>query len=703
MKANSFWTGSVKLLVLVISGLVVATAFAQTADPPARVARLSNLTGTVSLQPSGATDWSQGDQNSTVTTGDRIYTDQGARAELQAGPFAVRLSEATDLTIANLDDQIMQLGLAQGTIGVSVFQLPSGNTVEIDTPNGALTVQGAGEYRVDTNPDDGSTLVTVTSGSLQVSGGDVSQTVGSGQSVRLTGNNPIQIASAPKPAPDSFDQWGQDLNRPIASSVSARYVSRDIPGYNELDNSGRWQEDPQNGPVWYPSGVASNWVPYRNGHWAYVQPWGWTWVEDEPWGFAPFHYGRWAYIGSSWGWLPGPYGGQPYYSPALVAFVGGPGFSIGIGFGGGVGVEAWFPLGPGEPYFPTYNHSDGYLRQINATNIRNVTNISTITNISNVNNINYANRRVATTAVPTNIFNSGQAVARRAIPVSAQQVARAQVIQRPVTSPTRAAMLGGRPAAAPTRNARLATTTPRPGHNLSAPASRANQRPALITKTAPRERAGANGTLRNTLPPPTRNNAPAATNAPPGARRAPAPLISKRTPPRNTGASSAPRASLPSPTRTNAPTTTSAPVRAQRMPSPSARTVAPARSASVRARRTPPPNARTAKPAARVASGSPRTSPPPARNKAAAYHPTAAKSSATRSRNPAGGGNRPLVTAHSAPAPKSASRPATAQARGTPRPAAQPRSAPRPAAAQARSAPRPAPGEKPKEEPRPPR
>src|SRR5579863_406268 len=243
MKVASVWKANLGLEAVLLSFLVAATAFAQTGDPPARVARLSNLTGTVSLQPSGATDWSQGVQNSTLTTGDRVYTDQGSRAELEAGPFAVRLSEATDLTIANLNDQIMQLGLAQGTIGVSVFQLPSGNTVEVDTPNGALTIQGAGDYRVDTNPNDGSTLVSVNSGSLEVSGGDVSQTVGSGQSVRLTGTNPIQIANVAQPAQDSFDQWGQSLNGPLASSVSAQYVSRDTPGYNDLDHSGRWQQD----------------------------------------------------------------------------------------------------------------------------------------------------------------------------------------------------------------------------------------------------------------------------------------------------------------------------------------------------------------------------------------------------------------------------------------------------------------------------
>src|SRR5579863_7408002 len=102
-------------------------------SPPGRVARLSYTQGTVSLQPSGANDWSQGSLNYPLTTGDRIYTDQGSRAELEVGGTAVRMSEATDLTVANLDDQIFQLGLAQGALRVRAFSMPEGTSIEVDT------------------------------------------------------------------------------------------------------------------------------------------------------------------------------------------------------------------------------------------------------------------------------------------------------------------------------------------------------------------------------------------------------------------------------------------------------------------------------------------------------------------------------------------------------------------------------------------
>jgi hypothetical protein len=154
---------------------------------------MSFAQGKVSFQPSGETEWSEATVNRPVTTGDRIYTDQDGRAELEVGPFSVRLSQATDVTLANLNDQLMQLGVGQGTLRVTIYELPANNSVEIDTPNGALILQSAGSYRVDAAADGNSTQVTVNAGTLQISAGDLSQTLQSGQAVRLTGTGPVAV------------------------------------------------------------------------------------------------------------------------------------------------------------------------------------------------------------------------------------------------------------------------------------------------------------------------------------------------------------------------------------------------------------------------------------------------------------------------------------------------------------------------------
>src|SRR6266566_4182615 len=166
------------------------------------------------------------------------------------------------------------------------------------------------------------------------------------------------------------------------NSVSARYVSRDTPGYSDLDENGTWNEEPDYGPVWYPEEVDPGWAPYSYGSWNYVGPWGWSWVGYEPWGFAPYHYGRWAYIGSRWGWCPGPFFGPPIYGPAFVGFLGG-GWGFGVGFGVG-----WFPLGWGEPFFPWFPCSRSFVNVINVHNtfIRNVNILNT-----NVRNVNFVN------------------------------------------------------------------------------------------------------------------------------------------------------------------------------------------------------------------------------------------------------------------------------------------------------------------------
>jgi hypothetical protein len=435
------------LPVIFLSFLLLALPlFGDAGDPPSRVARLSIMEGAVSFEPAGENDWAQASLNYPLSNGDRLWTDKGARAELETGNVAIRLWEQTDLTTTSLTEQLIQLGLAQGLLRIRAYDLHSGDQVEVDTPNAALSILQAGNYRVEVYPDQNMTLVIVNSGELQISGNGVNQTLQGGQAAQLTGTDPVQVSAVSVPGNDDFDQWSNQRDSSYARSRSRQYVSPYVPGYYDLDQYGSWDVVAEYGPVWYPAGVPGGWCPYRYGRWAWVEPWGWTWVDNEPWGFAPFHYGRWVQIGLRWGWLPGPIVAVPVYGPAFVAFIGGGGFSVGFAVGG---VAAWFPLGPGEPFYPWYHHSDVYLRQVNVTNIRNVTNITNITNVTNVNNINYRYRTVAATAMPANAFRSSEPVQRNMVKVSPQQIARAQIVPHPEVNPTPRAITAGAPTTRP--------------------------------------------------------------------------------------------------------------------------------------------------------------------------------------------------------------------------------------------------------------
>src|SRR6202043_899226 len=408
-------------------------------DPPSRVARLSYLDGSVSFQAGGSGDWGNAAKNRPVTIGDKIWVDKDSRAELQAGQASIHLGAMTALSFLNLDQNITQMRLAEGSINFRVRELREGDTYEVDTPNIAFTVREAGAFRIDVNETGDGTIVTVIRGEGEVTAGGKSHVVRSGELAEFNGtDSDLDYHSDRAPQPDDFDRWAADRDRREENSVSARYVSRDTVGYSDLDDNGTWAQEPNYGPVWYPSGVAVGWAPYSYGYWSYVGPWGWTWVDYAPWGFAPFHYGRWNYFGSRWGWCPGPIGYYPVYGPAFVGFLGG-----GFGFGVGVGV-GWFPLGFGEIYHPWYGYRRGgaSIRNLNIHNtyIRNGNDV----NFNSANrNYAYAHNAAAVTATTRAGFVSGQAVNRGATPVTAASLRNAQVTNHLNMTPTRASYTGG--------------------------------------------------------------------------------------------------------------------------------------------------------------------------------------------------------------------------------------------------------------------
>jgi len=427
------------LLVVATSLLLTTPSFADGDDPPGRVARLSQITGSVSFEPAGEDQWSQASLNYPLTTGDRVYTDRDGRAELETGNIAIRISSSTDLTAANMSDQLLQLGLAQGTLRVRVYEMQDGHSVEIDTANVSLTLLRAGNYRVETYPDDNTTYVYVISGDLEVSGNGLSQTVHTGQALKITGTDDVESEWVSPPRSDDFDNWCADRDHRFQDSRSRQYVSTHTPGYSDLDQYGRWDPDPDYGQVWYPSTVSVGWAPYRYGRWVWIEPWGWTWVAEEPWGFTPFHYGRWAFIRSRWGWCPGPVAVRPVYAPALVAFVGGP----------RAGISVWFPLGPRDPYYPWYHHSDNYLRQVNVTNVsvRNVTVINNYINVRNVKvtNVHYEYQRIAPTAVSTDAMRNARPVGREMVRLNPDEINRSRVVNHPEVAPNVRAIHAGAP------------------------------------------------------------------------------------------------------------------------------------------------------------------------------------------------------------------------------------------------------------------
>jgi hypothetical protein len=471
---------------LLIAGTVAGMSLAATDSsygqpgPPPAVARLSWVAGNVSVQPYGIDDWGQAQSNEPIDQGDRVTADPQGHGVLEAPGVRVYLGLASDVTLVSLNPNGETIGIANGSILVCVDALPPGQQVSVQTPNGAVTVSGRAEFRVDVYPDQQSSVISNGNfGNINLNGGGGFFTsLGYQQSIQLSGTNPV-FAQPLGPSPtDDFRRWADGVENHRFNSVAARYVSIEMAGYDLLDDNGEWQPQTQYGPIWFPR-VQAGWAPYHNGHWVNRPFYGWTWVADEPWGIAPFHYGRWVQWQGRWGWIPGPREVRPIWSPAQVVFAGG----IQIG---GVGVSVWFPLGPGEPYRPWYPATPEYINQINQTNIHESTviHVQNVYNVTNITNVTYVNKTVGVTAMNQADFAAGKPAQVAAVKVAPQMIEHVQAAA---------------PAAKPPAHPVIV-------HPIAKPANVAAARPVLINNKGQQAVAAPNA---KPIPVPVKANPPA--------------------------------------------------------------------------------------------------------------------------------------------------------------------------------------------------
>jgi hypothetical protein len=139
---------------------------------------------------------------------------------------------------------------------------------------------------------------------------------------------PVAHAQQPPPPPSAGQgappaDPAQDTGDPAAADPNQGYADDDpsaLADFREpLEPYGQWIQDPTYGTVWVPDAtqVGPDFAPYQTaGQWGVTDDGGeWMWQSDYAWGYIPFHYGRWVWAGTSWGWVPGR-----RYAPAWVSW-----------------------------------------------------------------------------------------------------------------------------------------------------------------------------------------------------------------------------------------------------------------------------------------------------------------------------------------------------------------------------------------------
>ena len=224
--------------------------------------RLSHIDGSASFWRQGADEWTQARVNTPLAPGDQLHVENGSNLELQVGPRDfVRAASNTQLAFDNDETDYRQFRLTSGQASVDLRGMRAGQTIEVDTPNGAITIAHDGYYRVEV--DDEATHFSTRRG------GRATVTTANGESEDIAPSEAIvvrgdDVESYAAGDPDAWDRWNYERSDQLVEAVSYRHVPEAVYGVYDLDHNGRWRSVPRYGSVWFPSNVAAGWAPYTD-------------------------------------------------------------------------------------------------------------------------------------------------------------------------------------------------------------------------------------------------------------------------------------------------------------------------------------------------------------------------------------------------------------------------------------------------------
>ena len=484
--------GALLTVVMLLSLMALLAPRLARADVPGRVGRIAFLEGDVQAYSESDPTWKVAYLNQPITSRNSVFVGNAGRAEISVGSTTLALDASSQVDIQQLDDNTFDANVVRGRVSMRVRRLDPNDAYNIAVPGADFALLRPGRYRIDALSSTGG--ITVFEGQANVQGtrGDVLVEAGNGLRVAVNPSDPDAppqlLSAAPTSVP--LDDWMLAREGRFRNSQAERYVSPNMTGYEDLDANGRWSSEEDLGPVWYPTTyVQADWAPYRFGRWAYVAPWGYTWIDDAPWGFAPFHYGRWVQVGNRWGWAPGAYIARPAYAPALVGFYGGDNFSASFAIGAGPAV-GWYPLAPWQRYAPYYAHNAVYVNQVN-----NITIVNPPRRFGGGDGGRDWNREHGGTIAPRDAFSSQRSISRVAVAAPRDAIDRARPVEvgdlpRPAPVPG-AVRRGPEPGRG---DARPEFRSPREFANRpELPAPRAPEqggRPNVPVVTAPNDRNG---------------------------------------------------------------------------------------------------------------------------------------------------------------------------------------------------------------------
>jgi hypothetical protein len=181
---------------------------------------LGHVEGSAAVSTQGDDEWIELEDRRNLRVGERLWTDPGARMELQAGQHLLRLDGQSHLGVDALKSGDTQISLRKGSLQVRVGPLGAMENFEVGTPNVAFRAKSPGRYRVDVDTQRGVTQVSVHEGVASLFGDNgVARELNAGQAMTFAGRALAPAAALRGQQADAFDRWVLARERPAAQSA----------------------------------------------------------------------------------------------------------------------------------------------------------------------------------------------------------------------------------------------------------------------------------------------------------------------------------------------------------------------------------------------------------------------------------------------------------------------------------------------------
>ena len=243
-----------------------------------------------------------------MTDGDNLWVGDDGRAEVDFGGGQFRLAGDTNLHVSRLDDRQFALFVAQGRVQPSRARARPGRERRASTRRtrrSSITRPGLVSRRREPGSRAHARSSCAKARSNVLTAGAPCSRCCPGRSADVDGADPRYATVQQRHRHRRLRRVGGEPRSPLRHAHARLTCRRRWSARPTSTNTARGRRCPNTAPSGIRTTSPGDWAPYRNGYWADVGAWGPTWVDDAPWGYAPFHYGRWAYVGGRWGWCPG--------------------------------------------------------------------------------------------------------------------------------------------------------------------------------------------------------------------------------------------------------------------------------------------------------------------------------------------------------------------------------------------------------------